>query len=74
MSFSSGGTSAVALPPACSPQVVAAVTQYLQFDPRPETAEAVRALTALGADAVRDHFTPRIAFGTAGLRAAMAPG
>ena len=64
----------VDLPPGCDPDVADAVAQYLRFDPRPETVAAVRALATGGADVVKAHFTPRIAFGTAGLRAAMAPG
>jgi phosphomannomutase len=60
--------------PGCGADLAESVAQYLRFDPRPETVEAVTQLTAHGVDVVKEHFTPRIAFGTAGLRAAMAPG
>ena len=52
-----------------------AATAWAALDPDPETAEAVRAAMARGDEvSLRAWFGGRIEFGTAGLRAGMAPG
>ncbi len=58
-----------------SPELVAAALAWADRDPDPDTAALVRAAVADGDEAsLRRWFDGRIAFGTAGLRAPMAPG
>ena len=53
------------------------VREYIRYDPRPATTKALRTLVQDATDnhkALEQLFVPRIAFGTAGLRAQMAHG
>ena len=55
--------------------LLAEAQQYLQWEENGDYRAQVEALLAAGdSDQLQAHFRPRIAFGTAGLRAKMAPG
>jgi hypothetical protein len=61
------------------PRDLAAVVQaYLRYDPRSTTRQSIQKVIGACSDAectaLHELFLPRIAFGTAGLRARMAPG
>ncbi len=64
----------VVVPDSLPAEIIAAATSWADRDPDDETAAAVRALVDAEDPSLAELFGGRIAFGTAGLRAAMGPG
>ncbi len=55
--------------------VLAAAAQWVKYDPNPKSCQFIKDLIEINdLKGLQDAFFPRIAFGTAGLRARMAPG